>query len=132
MAEQRCETCKFWRAAEDAPPSEEGWCRRHAPAPFIVIGAVEQGHASERVVIPFVDRHHWCGEWQDGSEPVARSLPQLLDADDVAHWLGKRALQIKRMATAGEIPSIRLPDESVVFDQRELALWIEKLRLKAE
>lgn len=66
--EERCEACRWW---EDADPEEIldrdddlGWCRRHAPAPLVVIGCRDDGIASSEVVWPFTERTDFCGEWQ--------------------------------------------------------------------
>jgi hypothetical protein len=58
-------------------------------------------------------------------------LPRLLTAQDVALWLALPTGRVERMARAGQIPCVTLPDGSVVFDQEELAGWLDALRRDA-
>lgn len=73
---ESCETCRFW---QDADPTEtekdrsigseySGWCKRHAPRPLIVIGARDEGLASEHVVWPLTIFRDWCGEFKPNCE----------------------------------------------------------------
>jgi hypothetical protein len=56
------------------------------------------------------------------------TLPRLLTAQDVGLWLVCPTRQVIRWAKAGQLPSITLPDGELMFDQSELAAWIERRR----
>lgn len=75
---ERCEACRYW---EDNDPEQldksedyEGWCRRHAPMPLVVLGCRDEGVASSPVVWPFTEHNDWCGEWKAKGEPVGDSI----------------------------------------------------------
>jgi excisionase family DNA binding protein len=55
-------------------------------------------------------------------------LPRLLTIQDVALWLACPTRQVVRWAKAGELPFITLPDGELMFEQSELAAWIELRR----
>jgi hypothetical protein len=53
------------------------------------------------------------------------TLPQLLDADAVAHWLQIPRRRVLKMVEAAQIPYVRLPSGDVVFNAADLSAWIE-------
>jgi hypothetical protein len=60
------------------------------------------------------------------------SLPQLMTASDVADWLRQTSRRVERMARRKEIPCVQLPDGSLVFDQDDLAIWLETRKATAQ
>ena len=59
---------------------------------------------------------------------MSTSLPTLLTPHEVAHWLSQPAARVVRLARAGQIPCLKLPDGKLLFDPRELSRWVERLR----
>jgi hypothetical protein len=57
---------------------------------------------------------------------TAALLPRLVTAGAVAEWLLTTTRAVLRMARAGEIPCVTLPDGSLVFDAEDLAGWLEQ------
>ena len=55
---------------------------------------------------------------------MSNTLPTLLTAHDVASWLGMPTRRVVRLARAGDIPSLTLPDGEIAFDAAELTAWI--------
>jgi hypothetical protein len=55
------------------------------------------------------------------------ALPRYLTAFDVADWLHIPARRVERMARAGQIPCVRLPDGGLLFDAAVLAEWAKTL-----
>jgi hypothetical protein len=52
-------------------------------------------------------------------------LPRLLTCNTVADWLNLSVRAVKGMARRKEIPCVQLPDGSVIFDEQDLASWLE-------
>jgi hypothetical protein len=52
------------------------------------------------------------------------TLPRMLTPFDVALWLSLPTARVERMARRGQIPSITLPDGSIVFEAERLAGWL--------
>jgi len=51
-------------------------------------------------------------------------LPYLLSAYEVAAWLLLTERRILRMAKAGELPCVQLPDGNVMFEKPALLEWL--------
>jgi hypothetical protein len=60
--------------------------------------------------------------------PASPPLPALLNAAQVGQWLDLSERQILRLARRGDIPSIQLPNDDIVFDQVELLMWLDHLK----
>jgi excisionase family DNA binding protein len=58
----------------------------------------------------------------------APTLPEVLTPDDVALWLGLPLGRVLKLARANQVPHVRLPDGSVLFDRTDLRQWLETLR----
>jgi hypothetical protein len=56
------------------------------------------------------------------------TLPRLLTAAEVALWLVLPAARVERMARAGQISCLLLPDGSVLFEAERLAGWVRDRR----
>jgi hypothetical protein len=56
------------------------------------------------------------------------TLPRLLTPFDVALWLSLPAARVVRMARRRQLPSITLPDGSLVFEAERLAEWLRSRR----
>jgi hypothetical protein len=54
------------------------------------------------------------------SEPI----PRLLTVFDVAELLHMPPARVSRLARAGAIPHIELPDKEFVFSESDLAEWL--------
>jgi hypothetical protein len=59
---------------------------------------------------------------------MSEALPHLLSPHDVAMWLGLTHARVSKLARAGKLPSITLPDGELVFEAADLAAWIEARR----
>lgn len=55
---------------------------------------------------------------------MSTALPHLLTEVEVAGVLRIPTRRVARLARDGRIPSITLPDGSVVFDQEDIRAWI--------
>jgi hypothetical protein len=97
---ESCQTCRFWKAQEDEPPSPEGRCRRSAPVPMFVPELTVAGVASHPVVWPTVGRGDWCGEWRAKEGGVVPTDPvgllAGLDGDAILERL--KAMERERLA----------------------------------
>jgi hypothetical protein len=60
---ERCDRCRFWEDADDAPFTEGtvGFCCRHAPTPIAPLDTDRPGYYP---LWPLVLANHWCGEFQ--------------------------------------------------------------------
>jgi hypothetical protein len=56
------------------------------------------------------------------------ALPQLMTPMEVGLWLSLPTRQVERLARQAVIPSITLPDGSLVFDRADLVEWITRLK----
>jgi hypothetical protein len=51
-------------------------------------------------------------------------LPPLITPHDVADWLTQPVERVLRLARAGKMPCVVLPGGDIMFDRRELAVWL--------
>jgi hypothetical protein len=56
------------------------------------------------------------------------TLPRLLTPAEVGVWLVLPARRVERLARAGEIPCLTLPDGSIMFEAASLAAWVQTRR----
>ena len=59
----------------------------------------------------------------------ATTLPHMLLPEEVAAWLSLTTQAVKKLATKGELPHIRLPHGSTAFDAAELTHWLDTRRV---
>jgi excisionase family DNA binding protein len=52
----------------------------------------------------------------------------MLTAPEVALWLSVPTRRVEQMARNGEIPSVALPTDDLLFDRAELLAWLNSLR----
>jgi hypothetical protein len=63
---------------------------------------------------------------------MTETLPEVLTPDDVSLWLGLPLGRVLRLARAGKIPAIVLPDGSFIFERPALRKWLDSLRSQQE
>jgi hypothetical protein len=51
-------------------------------------------------------------------------LPRLMTPNDIGRLLSCPTARVVRMARAGQIPYVLLPDGDILFDEADIARWI--------
>jgi hypothetical protein len=60
------------------------------------------------------------------------ALPRLMSLADLAGWLRQPTRRVASMARRRQIPAITLPDGSMVFDEQDVAGWLQDRKTTAD
>ncbi len=70
--------------------------------------------------------HLWSND--QPSEGAAETLPQLLDMETVARWLGTSIRHVRRLVTERKIPYLKI-GHFIRFDERDVEVWIDRQKV---
>lgn len=63
MAEERCETCRYWERIREM---NAGWCHRYPPQVYPdTSGTADDISTSTEAAFPYVGKDEWCGEHKE-------------------------------------------------------------------
>ena len=74
-----------------------------------------------------VDTSVWVAAFRHGAGTEARHLRDLLDADEVAAWLGVPVSWVRESTRSGAMPCMRL-GRYVRFELAAVEAWLEECR----
>lgn len=108
-----CKTCRFsFRDDEDLLE-----CRRFPP--LVVLDAAGKPQS----FCPMTDDDAWCGEWSEAAEDPGEGsvrTGKLLHSQSIDYMLRYPRGRSLKLAKAGHIPFIQLPDGEIRFEERTI------------